>query len=143
MTDNGVPNLAKLNASSMYDLTGLVAVVTGQSASPLQVTRLRRHEPKDLCTIHATDAVDAKRLTAQPPTGGASGIGLMISSVLLANQATVYIVDLDEKQTKAMADRYSKLAQDTGSRGKMVGVQGDCSSRVGSDSPVKKAHGES
>lgn len=64
----------------------------------------------------------------------------MISSVLLANHATVYIVDLDEKQTKAIADRYSKLAQDSGSRGKMVGVQGDCSSRVGSDSLLEKAH---
>lgn len=89
MADSGAPDLTKLNASRMYDLTGLVAVVTG----------------------------------------GASGIGLMISSVLLANHATVYIVDLDEKQTEAIADRYSKLAQDSGIRGKMVGVQGDCSSK--------------
>jgi hypothetical protein len=37
-----------------------------------------------------------------------------------ASHATVYIVDLNEKQTKAIADRYSKLAQDSGSRGKMI-----------------------
>ncbi|POY73917.1 hypothetical protein BMF94_3088 [Rhodotorula taiwanensis] len=86
---SGKPDLIALNAASMYDLTGLVAVVTG----------------------------------------GASGIGLMISSVLLANHATVYIVDLDEKLVKGIAERYSDLAQESGSRGKMVGLQGDCSSR--------------
>lgn len=83
-----------------------------------------------------------KRTNRATPSGGASGIGLMISSVLLANHATVYIVDLDEKQTKAIADRYSKLAQDSGSRGKMVGIQGDCSSRVSSDSPFEEPQGK-
>ncbi|GAA6011988.1 hypothetical protein JCM8202_004222 [Rhodotorula sphaerocarpa] len=81
--------LKALNATSMYDLTDLVAVVTG----------------------------------------AASGIGLMIASVLLANHATVYIVDLDEKQTQDIAARYSRLADESGSRGKMIGLRGDCSSR--------------
>ncbi|GAA5880696.1 hypothetical protein JCM3774_002798 [Rhodotorula dairenensis] len=94
------PDLTKLNASSMYDLKGLVAVVTG----------------------------------------GASGIGLMIASVLLANHATVYLVDLDETQTRAIAERYSKLARDSGSgsRGKMLGVQGDCSTKAGAERIVSE-----
>ncbi|GAA5979887.1 hypothetical protein JCM10908_001452 [Rhodotorula pacifica] len=90
---SAAPDLTRLNAASMYDLTGLIAVVTG----------------------------------------GASGIGLMISSVLLANHATVYIVDLDESTTHKIAERYSKLAQDSGSRGKMIDLQGDCSSRDGAE----------
>lgn len=54
----------------------------------------------------------------------------MIASVLLANHATVYIVDLDEKQTQDIAARYSRLADESGSRGQMIGLRGDCSSRV-------------
>ena len=76
MTDNGAPVLAKLNASSMYDLTGLVAVVTGQSASTL-LTR-PRHEPKRaaLCTIHTTSTVRSKELIAQPPQAEPPALGL-------------------------------------------------------------------
>ncbi len=132
MADSGAPDLTKLNASRMYDLTGLVAVVTGQSASTLLTRPRHEHEPRRPIHDPCHRGIRTKQADRAPPIGGASGIGLMISSVLLANHATVYIVDLDEKQTEAIADRYSKLAQDSGSRGKMVGVQGDCSSKVGS-----------
>ncbi|GAA6056260.1 hypothetical protein JCM3770_007281 [Rhodotorula araucariae] len=87
------PDLKALNAASMYDLTGAVAVVTG----------------------------------------GASGIGLMIASTLVANHARVYIVDLDAAKTADIAARYSRLATESGSRGTMLGVQGDSSSKAGAE----------
>lgn len=74
MTDNGAPDLAKLNASSMYDLTGLVAVVTGQSASTLLTTLSSR--ARDLHTTHATSTVQSKELTAQPPQAEPPALGL-------------------------------------------------------------------
>ncbi|BGP05046.1 hypothetical protein NBRC10512_003326 [Rhodotorula toruloides] len=89
----GGHDLKALSGSSMFDLTGVVAVVTG----------------------------------------GASGIGLMIASTLLANNATVYIVDLDQKQTESIAERYSRLAKDSGSEGKMIGLQGDVGSKAGAE----------
>ncbi|KPV78702.1 uncharacterized protein RHOBADRAFT_23779 [Rhodotorula graminis WP1] len=87
------PDLKSLNAATMYDLSGVVAVVTG----------------------------------------GSSGIGLMMASTLLANHARVYIVDLDERKTQDIAARYSRLASESGSRGKMVGIQGDCGSKAGAE----------
>ncbi|GAA5890050.1 hypothetical protein JCM8208_002683 [Rhodotorula glutinis] len=87
------PDLKALNAASMYDLSGVVAIVTG----------------------------------------GASGIGLMMASTLLANHARVYIVDLDGQKTHDIAARYSHLASESGSRGKMVGIQGDCGSKAGAE----------
>ncbi|BGO93142.1 hypothetical protein NBRC10512v2_005431 [Rhodotorula toruloides] len=91
----GGHDLKALSGSSMFDLTGVVAV------------------PRS--------------------TGGASGIGLMIASTLLANNATVYIVDLDQKQTESIAERYSRLAKDSGSEGKMIGLQGDVGSKAGAE----------
>ncbi|PRQ72928.1 NAD-P-binding protein [Rhodotorula toruloides] len=89
----GGHDLKALSGSSMFDLTGVVAVVTG----------------------------------------GASGIGLMIASTLLANNATVYIVDLNQKQTESIAERYSQLAKDSGSKGKIIGLQGDVGSKAGAE----------
>ncbi|BGP21914.1 hypothetical protein JCM10295v2_000791 [Rhodotorula toruloides] len=66
-------------------------------------------------------------------TGGASGIGLMIAATLLANNATVYIVDLDQKQTESIAERYCQLGKVSGSKGKMIGLQGDVGSKVGAE----------
>ncbi|BGP29119.1 hypothetical protein JCM10296v2_000857 [Rhodotorula toruloides] len=57
----------------------------------------------------------------------------MIASTLLANNATVYIFDLDQKQTESIAERYSQLAKDSGSKGRMVGLQGDVGSKAGAE----------
>ncbi|TNY21735.1 NAD(P)-binding protein [Rhodotorula diobovata] len=94
---SSTPDLKALNATSLYDLTDVVAVVTG----------------------------------------GASGIGLMMASTLLANHARVYIVDLDAARTDSIAARYSKLALESGSRGSMVGIQGDCGSKAGAERIVE------
>ncbi|GAA5911951.1 hypothetical protein JCM6882_004723 [Rhodosporidiobolus microsporus] len=84
------PDLTALNASSLFDLSGVVAVITG----------------------------------------GNSGIGLMIASTLLANGAKVYIVGLDKDEVEGIAERYSKLAEKQGVKGRMVGIQGDCSNKA-------------
>ncbi|KAJ4490022.1 NAD(P)-binding protein [Lentinula aciculospora] len=65
-------------------------------------------------------------------TGGGSGIGLMISSTLVANGATVYIIgpkqaDLD-RICSIYNDASSKLK--SGSGGKMYGLEGDISSKT-------------
>lgn len=57
----------------------------------------------------------------------------MMASTLLANHARVYVVDLDEHKTRDIATRYSQLASESGSRGAMVGIQGDCGSKAGAE----------
>lgn len=54
----------------------------------------------------------------------------MISSVLVANGAKVYIIDLDEKQVMEMAERYTELAKEQGCNGRMIGLKGDVGSKV-------------
>jgi len=61
--------LEKLTASSIFDLRGVVAVVTG----------------------------------------GGTGIGLMISSTLVANGATVFIVGPEQAKLDSVAGAYNKL----------------------------------
>ncbi|KAL5501516.1 hypothetical protein ACEPAH_8776 [Sanghuangporus vaninii] len=77
--------LERLTASSIFDLRGVVAVVTG----------------------------------------GGTGIGLMISTTLMANGATVYIVGPDQAQLDKIASVYNDAAQGQNGRGKLVGLQGD------------------
>ncbi|GAA5853369.1 hypothetical protein JCM8547_002430 [Rhodosporidiobolus lusitaniae] len=84
------PDLQALNAASLFDLSGVVAVVTG----------------------------------------GGSGIGQMMASTLLANGATVYIVGLKQEEVDGIASKYTDLVQKQGGKGKMVGIQGDCSNKA-------------
>lgn len=56
----------------------------------------------------------------------------MISTTLMANGATVYIVGPDQKQLDAIAKTYNDTAQGQPARGKLVGLQGDVRSKVGS-----------
>ncbi|KAI8972875.1 NAD(P)-binding protein [Trametes punicea] len=77
--------LNSLTADSLFDLTGVVAVVTG----------------------------------------GGTGIGLMISSTLLANGATVYIIGPKQADLDKVAKIYSDAAQAAGKPGRMYGLEGD------------------
>ncbi|KAI0628572.1 NAD-P-binding protein [Trametes polyzona] len=77
--------LNSLNASNLFDLTGVVAVVTG----------------------------------------GGTGIGLMISSALLANGATVYIIGPKQDDLDRIAGVYNAAAQKANKAGRMHGIEGD------------------
>ncbi|GAA5839579.1 hypothetical protein JCM11251_003551 [Rhodosporidiobolus azoricus] len=85
--------------------------------------------PPDLTALSGASLFDLKGVVAVI-TGGNSGIGLMIGSTLLANGAKVYIVGLDKSEVEGIAERYSKLAKDQGLKGRMVGIQGDCSNKA-------------
>jgi hypothetical protein len=108
------PSLASLRGENLFDLTGVVAVVTGKfSPSLSQLVRTRLIE---------------KTSTSIVCIGGASGIGLMIASTLLANHAKVYIVDLDRDQVEKVAKNYNDLNK--GEEGEMIGLQADCGTKV-------------
>ncbi|EGO03837.1 hypothetical protein SERLA73DRAFT_130372 [Serpula lacrymans var. lacrymans S7.3] len=77
--------LNHLTASNIFDLRGVVAVVTG----------------------------------------GGSGIGLMISSTLVANGATVYIVGPKQADLDRFAHTYNEAASQDPRKGRMHGIEGD------------------
>ena len=58
------------------------------------------------------------------------GIGLMISSTLMANGATVYIVGPEQKQLDTIAKTYNDAAQGNPGRGKLIGLEGDVRLKV-------------
>ncbi|KAJ7062477.1 NAD(P)-binding protein [Mycena amicta] len=77
--------LESLSASNIFDLRGVVAVVTG----------------------------------------GGSGIGMMISSTLVANGATVYIIGPKQAELDSICAKYNAAAEKTALRGRMHGLEGD------------------
>ncbi|OBZ74362.1 Rhamnolipids biosynthesis 3-oxoacyl-[acyl-carrier-protein] reductase [Grifola frondosa] len=77
--------LDRLTASNLFDLRGVVAVVTG----------------------------------------GGTGIGLMMSTTLVANGATVYIIGPKQEDLDRVANVYNDTAQKTNRPGRMYGIQGD------------------
>ncbi|KAL6300959.1 NAD(P)-binding protein [Sparassis latifolia] len=79
--------LTDLSASNLFDLRGVVAVVTG----------------------------------------GGSGIGLMISTTLMANGATVYIIGPKQADLDKIAKVYNDAAQSSGKVGRLYGIEGDIS----------------
>ncbi|EJC98021.1 NAD-binding protein [Fomitiporia mediterranea MF3/22] len=58
-------------------------------------------------------------------TGGGTGIGLMISTTLMANGATVYIIGPDQVQLDKIAKSYNEAGLSRDRKGKLVGLQGD------------------
>ncbi|KAJ8516255.1 hypothetical protein ONZ45_g6415 [Pleurotus djamor] len=76
--------LKELTASSVFDLQGVVAVVTG----------------------------------------GGTGIGLMITSTLVANGATVYIIGPKQAQLDSIANVYNAASSDP-KKGKIYALEGD------------------
>ncbi|KAH9836113.1 NAD-P-binding protein [Rhodofomes roseus] len=81
--------LNQLSAANIFDLRGVVAVVTG----------------------------------------GGTGIGLMISSTLLANGATVYIIGPNQVDLDKVAGIYNEAAEKTGRPGRVYGLAGDVRSK--------------
>jgi len=79
--------LDRLSANNMFDLRGVVAVVTG----------------------------------------GGTGIGLMMSSTLVANGATVYIIGPEQAVLDKIANVYNEAAARTNRPGRMYGIAGDVS----------------
>ncbi|OBZ74873.1 Tropinone reductase 1 [Grifola frondosa] len=77
--------LDRLTASNMFDLRGVVAVVTG----------------------------------------GGTGIGLMITTTLVANGATVYIIGPKQVDLDRIANVYNEAAEQTKRPGRMYGIEGD------------------
>ncbi|TFK38184.1 NAD(P)-binding protein [Crucibulum laeve] len=58
-------------------------------------------------------------------TGGGSGIGLMISSTLIANGATVYIIGPKQEDLDRIAKIYNSAAENKAGTGRMHGIEGD------------------
>lgn len=81
--------LNEVNVSNMFDLRGVVAVVTG----------------------------------------GGSGIGLMISSTLISNGATVFAIGPNQADLDKTCKIYNDAAERTGKHGRMYGLQGDISKK--------------
>ncbi|KAI0036122.1 NAD-P-binding protein [Vararia minispora EC-137] len=77
--------ISSLSANALFDLDGVVAVVTG----------------------------------------GGSGIGLMISTTLVANGAKVYIIGPSQTDLDRIAKLYNDGAEKTGAKGRLVGLEGD------------------
>ncbi|KAJ7147885.1 NAD(P)-binding protein [Mycena crocata] len=82
---DAAPVLDSLTANSLFDLRGVVAVVTG----------------------------------------GGTGIGMMISSTLVANGAKVYIIGPVQEDLDKVCALYNTAAEKVPGRGRMYGLQGD------------------
>ena len=101
--------LNTLTASNIFDLRGVVAVVTGGGTV------------SGICSDwYSTPTINYL----------IQGIGLMISSTLIANGATVYIVGPGQEQLDVIAKTYNDAAQGNPGRGKLIGLKGDVRLKV-------------
>lgn len=62
-------------------------------------------------------------------TGGGSGIGLMISSTLISNGATVFIIGPVQADLDRICKTYNDAAERIGKHGRMYGIAGDVSKK--------------
>ncbi|KAF7329995.1 NAD(P)-binding protein [Mycena kentingensis (nom. inval.)] len=58
-------------------------------------------------------------------TGGGTGIGMMISSTLVANGATVYIIGPNQDELDSVCAKYNSAAEGVPGRGRIHGLEGD------------------
>ncbi|KAJ7279563.1 NAD(P)-binding protein [Mycena rebaudengoi] len=98
--------LESLSASNIFDLRGVVAVVTG----------------------------------------GGTGIGMMISSTLVANGATVYIIGPGQEELNKVCALYNAATERASTGGRMHALEGDVSSkteakRLSSEIASREPHG--
>ncbi|KAF5339041.1 hypothetical protein D9758_014114 [Tetrapyrgos nigripes] len=82
----------------------------------------------DLSDQRAVNLFDLQGVVAVV-TGGGSGIGLMISSTLIANGATVYIIGPKQEDLDRITRIYNNACEKTVGEGggKMIGLEGDVS----------------
>ncbi|KAJ3786068.1 NAD-P-binding protein [Lentinula aff. detonsa] len=85
----------------------------------------------DLNEQSVTNLFDLRGVVAVV-TGGGSGIGLMISSTLVANGATVYIIGPKQADLDRICGIYNDASTKlkSGCGGKMYGLEGDISSKT-------------
>ncbi|KAI0692879.1 NAD-P-binding protein [Cytidiella melzeri] len=74
--------------------------------------------------VHVTNMFDLRGVVAVV-TGGGTGIGLMISTTLMSNGATVYIIGPKQAELDRMAKIYNDAAVKTGKEGRLYGLEGD------------------
>ncbi|KAL0578812.1 hypothetical protein V5O48_003179 [Marasmius crinis-equi] len=107
-------NLQEQHASNLFNLRGIVAVVTGGGSVsiPHRLVLELHAEPYYMGVVIVM---------------GVQGIGLMISSTLLVNGAKVYIIGLKQADMDRIAKIYNDAAEKIPGSGKMVGLEGDIS----------------
>ncbi|KAF7364091.1 NAD(P)-binding protein [Mycena sanguinolenta] len=72
-------------------------------------------------------------------TGGGTGIGMMISSTLVANGATVYIIGPVQADLDNVCATYNAACENASAPGRMHGIQGDIRLKRQRDSQRKSA----
>ncbi|KAJ7268147.1 NAD(P)-binding protein [Mycena haematopus] len=77
-----------------------------------------------LDSLSASNVFDLRGVVAVV-TGGGTGIGMMISSTLVANGATVYIIGPVQADLDKVCATYNAVAGNAPSRGRMYGLEGD------------------
>ncbi|GJE85311.1 SDR family oxidoreductase [Phanerochaete sordida] len=78
--------------------------------------------------VHVSSMFDLRGVVAVV-TGGATGIGLMISTTLISNGATVFVIGPVQEDLDRTCKVYNDAAEQTGRHGRMYGIQGDISQK--------------
>ncbi|KAI0084062.1 NAD-P-binding protein [Irpex rosettiformis] len=74
--------------------------------------------------VHVSNLFDLHGVVAVV-TGGGTGIGLMITTTLVSNGATVYIIGPQQTDLDRIAKVYNDAAKKTGKDGRIYGIEGD------------------
>ncbi|KAI0346722.1 NAD-P-binding protein [Trametopsis cervina] len=78
--------------------------------------------------VHAKNMFDLRGVVAVV-TGGGTGIGLMMSSTLVSNGATVYVIGPKQAELDRITKVYNDAAERQGTPGRMYGLEGDIRSK--------------
>lgn len=101
--------LNHLSASNIFDLSGVIAVVTGGGTVSISL-----HQPR--CDSLTSTIFSLRHI---------QGIGLMITTTLVANGATVYIIGPKQEDLDKIAETFNGFG-----KGRIVGLEGDIRLKV-------------